>query len=150
MKTIQVAIISFVALALSGCATGYYQRGYVGYNTGYSSPSYYQSYDRSYYSPGTSVTYGRYYVQPSYRPQHHHDGHHDWRSPVPHFDRHEAGHGGWAGREFRSGGHHAEQAPRHEHERSRSAWQGRGFEGHRGDSDDGHARGGWRGGRHGQ
>lgn len=139
MKTIQVAIICFVAFTLSGCATGYYQRGHVGYNSGYSSPSYYQSYDHSYYSPGTSVTYGRYYVQPNYRSQPHHGEHRGWRPPVPHFDRHEGGHHGWQNRDM------DRREFRHEHERSKSAWQGRGFSGNRGDSD-GQTRGGWHGG----
>ncbi|OQW73243.1 MAG: hypothetical protein BVN35_12110 [Proteobacteria bacterium ST_bin11] len=97
MKTIQLAIITLVAFALSGCATGYYQRGYVGHGNSYSSPSYYQSYGRDYASPSTSITYGRYYVQPSYRPDHYHDDHHDWHQPAQNFERR---FGGWQGRDF--------------------------------------------------
>lgn len=161
MKTLQVAIISFVALALSGCATGYYQRGYAGYGSSYSSPSYYQSYGSSYYSPGTSITYGRYYVQPSHRSEHHHDSHHDWRAPTPHFDRHDGGRSSWQNRDL---GHrefgHAEHAPRHE--QSTSEQRGQGFGRHGGDQQRGFGRrdgdgghqehGGWSGrhDRHGE
>ncbi len=149
MKTIQVAIISIVALTLSGCATGYYQRDYVGYGSGYSSPSYYQSYGSSYASPSTSITYGRYYVQPSYRPEPRHEEHHDWRVPAQQFDRHDGGHGGWqnremAPREFRHE-QHAGQSPRQEHAMPEQH-QGHGFGGH-GNGDDHQRHGGW-GGRH--
>lgn len=153
MKTLQAAIISVVALALSGCATGYYQRGYAGYSSSYYSPSYYQSYGSSYYSPGTSITYGRYYVQPNYRSAHHHDDHHDWRPPAPHFDRHDGGHGGWQNRNMDRSDfghdHHNEQAPRHEWSTSRQREHG--FGGPGGDSNP-QQRGGWSGrhDRHGQ
>ncbi|WKJ90450.1 hypothetical protein QZJ86_20970 [Methylomonas montana] len=153
MKTLQVAIISFVALALSGCATGYYQRGYAGYGSSYSSPSNYQSYGSSYYSPGTSISYGRYYVQPSYRSEHHHDSHQDWRAPTPHFDRHDGGRSSWQNRdmgrrEFRHDSH-AEHAPRHEW--SPSEQREHGFGRHGGDGDH-QQRGGWSGrhNRHGE
>ncbi|AMK76793.1 MULTISPECIES: hypothetical protein [Methylomonas] len=146
MKTIQVAILTIAALTLSGCATGYYQRDYVGYGSGY----YYQGYGRSYSSPGTSITYGRYYVQPSYRPEHHHDEHHGWSAPVPHFEHHDGGHGGWQGRDFgrREFGHerHAEQMPHHE--QSMPERQERGF-GRRDNDGDHQQRGGW-GGRFGR
>lgn len=114
MKTIPVTIISIVALALSGCATGYYQRGYVGYNSGYSAPSHYRSYERSYYGPGTSFSYGREYVRPSYGYQHreheqHRDRLHDWNSYAPRSEHR----GGWNDR--RDGGMHRESVPRHQH-----------------------------------
>lgn len=112
MKTIQVTIISIVALALSGCAPGYYQRGYGGYNTGYSSPSHYRSYERSYYSPGTSFSYGREYVQPSY------GRHHDWSPPAPRPDHH----GGWNDR--RDGGISRESVPSRQHSEHSRQWGG--------------------------
>ncbi|MDT4289717.1 hypothetical protein RO575_09105 [Methylomonas sp. MO1] len=147
MKTIQVAILTIAVLTLSGCATGYYQRGYVGYGGGYSSPSYSQNYGRGYASPSTSITYGRYYVQPNYRSEHHHDDHHDWHQPAPHFDHRV---GGWQGRDFgrRDFGRerHAEQMPHHE--QSMQDRQERGF-GHRDNDGDRQQHGGW-GGRFGR
>ena len=138
MKTIQVAIISIAALTLSGCATGYYQRDYVGYGGGYSSPAYRQSYSRSYASPGTSISIGRYYTQPSY------GQHHDYHVPEPHVDHHERGRGwGWGHRGF-GREHHAEHAPR---QQSRSEGQGRGF-GRYGNGGEHRQRGGHQG-RHG-
>lgn len=120
MKTFQVTIVSIIALALSGCATGYYQRGYAGYNRGYSSPSYYQSYGRSYYSPGTSFSIGREYVQPSYGYGHRgheqsHDRHHDWNSRPEH-------HGGW--NDGRGGGTYRESMPSRQHVEQSQHWGG--------------------------
>ncbi|CAD6872457.1 hypothetical protein [Methylomonas fluvii] len=145
MKTIQVSILTIAVLTLSGCATGYYQRDY-GYGSAYSSPGYYQSYGRSYSSPSTSITYGRYYVQPSYRPEHHHDDHHDWHLPAPHFDHRV---GGWQGRDL---GRRDFDRERHTEQRSLQQQsmperQERGFG--RRDSDGDHQRGGW-GGRFGR
>lgn len=100
MKTLQVTVLSLVALALSGCATGYYQRGYAGYGSGYySSPSYSRSYSSSYYSPGTSITYGRYYPQPGHGHDHH-DDHRDWGRQARPFERHDDHHDGWRNREY--------------------------------------------------
>ncbi|MBD9358659.1 hypothetical protein [Methylomonas albis] len=150
MKTIQVAILTIAALTLSGCATGSYQRDSVGYGGDYSSPSYYQSYGRSYSRPSTSITYGRYSVQPSYRPEHHGDEHHGWSAPVPHFGRHDGGHGGWQNRdmgqrEFRHE-QHAEQSPRQERAMPEQHEQGFGRSGNGGDHQQ---HGGW-GGHHGR
>lgn len=147
MKTIQVAILTIAALTLSGCATGYYQRGYGSYGSGYSSASHYQSYGRGYSSPSTSITYGRYYVQPSYRSEHHHDDRHDWHQPSPHFDRRV---GGWQGRDFGRRDfdreQHAEQRPHQQ--QSMPERQERGF-GRRDGDGDRQPRGGW-GGRFGR
>lgn len=119
MKTIQVAIITIAAIILSGCATGYYQRGYVGHGSSYASPGYYRNYERSYANPGTSITFGQYYTQPNYHRDYEHDDHHDWHAPSQNFDRHEGGHGGWQNRDFGrrdfARGYSAQQDTRHGH-----------------------------------
>lgn len=150
MKTLQVTILSLVALALSGCATGYYQRGYAGYGGSgyYSSPSYSRSYGSSYYSPGTSITYGRYYVQPG-RDHDHHDSHRDWGRQPPRFERHDDHHDGWrnrdSGRDFRSESRPAWSGEaRTEHGRPLLGQAERSW-GNRGEADSDHQRGGWRG-----
>ncbi|MCQ8179678.1 hypothetical protein NP603_01030 [Methylomonas sp. SURF-1] len=151
MKTLKVAVFSTVAIILSGCATGYYQRGYSGYGNGYySSPAYSRSYgSSSYYSPGTSITYGRYYL-PQGRIHDHHD-HHDWRRP--NFDRHDDRRGDWRGR--------APDHDRDDHQSDRSAWRGYSLMARpepaeaggrrdwreRGGDGDGRRSGGWRGRR---
>ncbi len=111
MKTLKVAVFSIVAIILSGCATGYYQRGYssYGYGSTYSTPGYYQSYGSSYYSPGTSITYGRYYL-----PQGRIHDHQDWRRPG--FDRHDDRRGDW--------GRRSPDHERHDHQPDRSSWRG--------------------------
>ncbi len=115
MKTIRVTI-SIIALALSGCATGYYQRGYVGYNSGYTAQRYYDydGYGRSYYSPGTSFIYERSYVQPRFDYPHY-EHYRDWQAPMQQPRHFGGGHGDWNGREVMNRepvpGHRAEQAP---------------------------------------
>lgn len=100
MNTIKVAIFTIAATTLSGCATGYYQRGYVGHGSTYSSPGYYRSYERGYASPGTSITFGRNYIQPNYRRDYEHDENHNWHAPSEHFDRHEGRYDAWQNRDF--------------------------------------------------
>lgn len=114
MKTLRVVVISILAIAVSGCATGYYQRGYssYGYGSGYSTPGYYQSYGSSYYTPSTTITYGRYYL-PQGRVQDHRD-HHDWRRPD--FDRHDDHRGDW--------GRRSPDHDRHDQQPDRSSWRG--------------------------
>lgn len=123
MKTLQAAIISCVAIALSGCATGYYQRGYAGYNTGYTVQRHYDRYDRDYYRPGTGFGYEQTYVQPHFaheRREHEHQG---WQ-PAPQFNHYDGGHGGWQGREERERPQRGFEGNRGEGGRQHRDWRG--------------------------
>lgn len=120
MKTL--VAVSIFALALSGCAPGYYHRGYTGYNNGYMTNRYYDNYG-GYYRPGTSISIERYYSSPRFSPPHHehdrhHDDHSDWRPPLPMFDHRGPNHtqnrwGHRDGSQWR-GDHQSQPTSRHE------------------------------------
>jgi len=75
MKSIKVVFSIGLALTLAGCAYPGYQRGYVGYNTGYSIQRSYAYPDHGYSRQG----YGQYYSPPIYPHGYDRDHHNDWR-----------------------------------------------------------------------